>query len=248
LRERLEQLFALLLAHADAGVADGDRHEADGPSPLPSSLDGDLSLLGELAGIGEKVEQDLPRLGQIGINSADIAPDDVEGVALLVGERLHRARDLVDQQSEVERLHVQIDLARFDLREIEHTVDELEQVLGGRFDLLDIGCQLRDAPVGQLFFEQLGVEDDGVQRCAQLVAHAGQKGALGVARPLGRFPRAPFLIPRRLQLADLLHEALALVLGQCAHCDGTPPVGMEEAFGAMRDPESLPIVNGRGGR
>src|SRR5262249_16316582 len=60
LAELLEQLGLLLRSHADAGVSDRELNPAAsvGNSARPQP---DLTFLGELAGIAEEVEQDLPQ-------------------------------------------------------------------------------------------------------------------------------------------------------------------------------------------
>jgi hypothetical protein len=78
-----------------------------------------------------------------------------------------------------------LDLARLDLREVEHVVDELEQVhaaLGDRVERLELGRGHRAVAL-----EQLGVAEHAVERRAQLVAHAREELALRARRRLGRF-------------------------------------------------------------
>ena len=67
-----------------------------------------------------------------------------------------------------------VHLARLDQREIEHFVDQLEQIPSCLEDLVEVsllgGCRRRRAG-----FEQLGEPEDRVERRAQFVAHAGEK-------------------------------------------------------------------------
>src|SRR4029453_4791604 len=59
LAELLEQPGLLLSRHADAGIGDGHLNPvAAVPDPACSQLD--LAFLGELAGIAQEIEQDLP--------------------------------------------------------------------------------------------------------------------------------------------------------------------------------------------
>ena len=67
------------------------------------------------------------------------------------------------------------------------------------------------AVVFRLFLEQLAVENDGVQRRAQLVAHAGEELALGAGRRFGLPLRDAQLIDQRRQLLRVL--PLRLVRG-----------------------------------
>src|SRR5262249_1433425 len=60
LAELLEQLSLLLRSHANAGVGDGELDEGAAIAHL-ARLQLDLTLFGELAGIAQQVEQDLPQ-------------------------------------------------------------------------------------------------------------------------------------------------------------------------------------------
>ena len=77
-------------------------------------------------------------------------------------------------------------LAGFDLGEIEHIVDDAEQVGAGAlhgFGVFALGA-------GQAGFEQqLGHAKHAVHRCADLVAHARKERALGVVGRLGLLTR-----------------------------------------------------------
>src|SRR3546814_7452496 len=65
----------------------------------------------------------------------------------------------------------ELQLAGFDLREVEQIVDEAQQVLPGAVDVLRVLVVLRviERPEG-LRRHHLGKADDGVERRAQLVA------------------------------------------------------------------------------
>ena len=96
------------------------------------------------------------------------------------GERLH---GVAQQFTHGEFRRFQLDLARFDLGEVQDFVDDAQQRLAGfqhhrqQFPLavVQIGVQ-----------HQFADSDDRVQRGADLVAHVGQELALG---PIGRFGR-----------------------------------------------------------
>ena len=79
---------------------------------------------------------------------------------------------------------LQTEMFRFDLREIKNVVDDGEQVL----------CRIGNpaqAPLHARFdhlpAHQVGEADDGIQRCADFVAHVGQEGTFGAAGALGLF-------------------------------------------------------------
>src|SRR3546814_8331378 len=85
--------------------------------------------------------------------------------------------DLLDEHpaalyegAEVHLLLPELQLAGFDLREVEQIVDEAQQVLPGAVDVLRVLVVLRviERPEG-LRRHHLGKADDGVERRAQLV-------------------------------------------------------------------------------
>jgi hypothetical protein len=59
----------------------------------------------------------------------------------------------------------------------------------GRVDFLEVGSEVLITQVFGLLLQHLAVADDGVQRCAQLMAHVGEKLALGVVGPLSSSTR-----------------------------------------------------------
>ena len=138
----------------------------------------------ELAGIAQKVEQDLPQPHGIGCQHAKIVLRFHRELVLVLLRQLTRgADDLIDQRRQVHGFWVQLELAGFDLGEIEHLVDEAEQVLAGAVHALErLGGFFR-AEARRVGDHHLGQADDGVERRAQLVAHAGDELRLVLARP-----------------------------------------------------------------
>ena len=93
----------------------------------------------------------LRRICRVFIRSAVIVPTSDaavhrERVVVLLHQRLDRVEQLVDHRADLEGLERDRHLARFDLREIEDAVDQLEQVLAGRLDALEIGDEALAAP------------------------------------------------------------------------------------------------------
>ncbi len=79
--------------------------------------------------------------------------------------------------------HAQLHLLGFDLRQIQHLVDQAQKMLaalvhGRNAFLLRLGQAL-------VALENLRVAENAVERRAQLVAHARQKFALGAISRLG---------------------------------------------------------------
>ena len=98
LAELLEQLCLLLRGHPDAGVGDGELDEV-APIAHLAYRKLDLARFGELAGIAQQVEQDLPQPHGVHGQCAEVlwgVNDQV--VLVLLGKLSGGADDLVDQR------------------------------------------------------------------------------------------------------------------------------------------------------
>src|SRR5689334_3380565 len=71
LAERLEVPAVLLRAHADTAIRDAQLDRRGGPLE-PLDCESELTIMGELAGIAEHIEQALLQLGAVGTHAADI--------------------------------------------------------------------------------------------------------------------------------------------------------------------------------
>src|SRR5258708_1240313 len=71
LAERLEQPADLFLGHADTGVGDGETDDRSFRRFEPFDGKDELTVLGKLAGVAEKIEQALFQLGSVGAHAAD---------------------------------------------------------------------------------------------------------------------------------------------------------------------------------
>ena len=92
----------------------------------------------------------------------------------------------------------------FDFTEIEDVVDQLEQMHGIVMDVADEALLRVVERTLALLFEKFGESDDGVQRSAELVAHAGEELAFQLVGVLD-FAVAGFQF--LVGFADLLFEA-----------------------------------------
>jgi len=72
-------------------------------------------------------------------------------------------------------LWVELELSGLDLRQVEHLVDEAKQVSSSAVHALEWLLRLFGAEARRVFDHYLGQSDDGVERGAQLVAHAGDE-------------------------------------------------------------------------
>ena len=151
----------------------------------------------------EVVDRDRARLG--------VRREQVD--AGLGGERRDHRQRVDHDFLEVDRLHRDHHLARLDARQVEHVVDQREQMRAGVLDVLDaLELRHRRRP-GGVEAQQLGEAEHRVEGSAQLVAHARQELGLGA---VGRFERRPCLAlgTRDVQRGDVAqdhgHEDAAL--------------------------------------
>ncbi len=150
----------------------------------PRDVQRDGAVTGELRGVAQQVEENLPRFREVGVDRAEaaIAERDGQRVAVLADHGVDRADQLVDHLLHVERLEMQLHLAGFDLREIEDAVDQPEQMLARGLNFRQVRDILLTIFRDRAFLQQLAVKHDGVERGAQLVAHVGDELALRAGR------------------------------------------------------------------
>ena len=159
-----------------------------------------------------------------------------EGVALLLHQGADGGGDVLDQRLDLNVFRVGGHAVGLDLREVEHVVDEAEQVAGVGLYLPDIGEHGGVAGVLHLLLQHLAVADDGGQRRAKLVAHVGEELALRAVGGLGGVLGGVQLGLGELALGDvgvsagpLAHRAV-LQQGDAAHGHGAPlAVGAAQA-------------------
>src|SRR4029079_14641071 len=72
LREVLEQAARLLRGHPDPGVADPEANPFAAVVRLAQCVEPNGPTLGELAGVAQEVEQDLPQPGQVAPDHAEV--------------------------------------------------------------------------------------------------------------------------------------------------------------------------------
>src|SRR5262249_21523054 len=184
LSEVLEQFRLLFGGQADAGIRDGKLHPVAAVRHL-AHAQGDLALLRELAGIAQEIEQNLlePQ-GVRGERAHVFLGLDDEAVLVLLGELSRGADDLIDKPGQIDRLGIEFELAGFDLRKVEYLVYETQEVGPRGIHTAQRFQRLFGAEARRVGDHHLGQADDGVERGAQLVAHAGEELRLVLARQL----------------------------------------------------------------
>ena len=179
-RGRLHKAFLRFLVHAAPRVGNGDEEGAFVGilSALEVDLQGDLALLGELDRVVQQMEEDLPHALRIDLKIRHVfvpvaekcdglaRHGDVKGMQDLFGPVVEVGQDRFDDER-----------VGFESGAVDHVADELKQGASAGRD--GVAGSVALLLVGEPFFQELGVTDDGVQRSADVVADAGEKIALG---------------------------------------------------------------------
>ena len=130
---------------------------------------------------------------------------------------------VLDAGAQIERLALQLQLAGFDLGEVEDVVDDREQRFAAGIDRLHVTVLL---VVQRGFQQQAGHGDDAVHGRADLVAHVGQELRLGARGGFGGDAG-------RQQFAVGLRQFILQVLGAQDRPQPGPQFGRLEGFGQV---------------
>src|SRR2546428_1825467 len=165
---------------ADAGV--GDRNLGRVRKTRSGDADGPACRR-ELDRVGDEVQEHLLELAGVRFDVAKTGGDALEADRFLGRQRPYCVANLVDDIGDRNHLEPQLHLAGFDFGEVEDVVDEAEQVLAARVDLLEESqpCRRRMLSIRRVD-EKLGEAKDRIQWGPQLVAHACQEHALVLVR------------------------------------------------------------------
>jgi hypothetical protein len=135
-----------------------------------------------LDGVRQEVEQHLHEPLPVGVREGALRPRRlVQGHAVLLGQRPHEAERLAQHRGDGHRLEREVLAPGLDAGDLEHLVDEPQQV-APRLEDVPHRLALRRRQLGAR--QQLGEAEDRVHRRAQLVAHPAQELALRPVRPL----------------------------------------------------------------
>ncbi len=215
-REGLEDAVDLVGRHAGAGVLDLER----GEFARVAQPQRDLACAGELDGVAQQVDQDLPHPLLVGAHHLGHLARRVEaeGQPLLGRLQLEHVGQLAHGLGEMHRPRVQRELAGLDVGDVERAFDQRQQVLAAALDhghgLLAVRRH------GGVFAHQLRIAEDGIERRAQLVADGADVAALGLVGVIGLLARDVGAVLGGLQRAvgflvefDLAHEQARLTVG-----------------------------------
>ena len=138
----------------------------------------------ELDGIGQQVDEDLAQARHVAHQRLGRAVFDQVGQVevLFLRARRHQVERVFDTAAQVEHLLLELELAGFGLRMVEHVVDDLQQGFAAG---ADGACEVALVGRHRRVQQQRGHADHGVQRGADLVADVGQEQALRAHRRLG---------------------------------------------------------------
>src|SRR5262249_23628250 len=142
----------------------------------------DLALFRELTGIAQEIEQNLLEPHGVRSERAEVLLGlNDEAVLVLFCELSGGGGDLIDKPPPIYRLRIWVGLTGFDLREVKYLVDEAKEVAAGGIHTPQRFQRLLRAEARGVGDHHLGQADDGVERRAQLVAHARKELRLVLA-------------------------------------------------------------------
>ena len=191
------------IGHANAIGSVRDRIRVDG--------DGHAAGVRELHRVADEIDEHLAQLRRIRLNRPHRRRDDrLHRDAVLESTVSELHERILDEIADFDHGELQRDLPRLDLRQIQNVVDEREQLHAVGADALEV-AQVDRLEIPRLVLaEHVREADDGVERRAELVAHACEELALGRIRRLRLFLRAHELAIRAaagLDIAERHHGA-----------------------------------------
>ncbi len=195
-------------------------------------MDADVAFRGKADRVGKKVDQNLPQAGDIAGKTGWQVGRNVPVKFDLLFARLerHAIDRFLDQHLKIERMVLQLELARLDLGEIENVADDGQERVGALADGLRVILLLRVELGAE---QQTGHADDRIHRGADFVAHVGQEFRLGLVGLLGGVLRGDQLFLDLLALGDVLGDAA--IGDQLA-------LGIVEWRAAGREPDDIPLL------
>ena len=158
---------------------------ASGSDSLHTDRQADIATLRRvLYRIGQEIQQDLTDPQRIAVQFSACEILRLDRKALMVGRRQREdyGVQFVKKLLQIECLHVDHQLAAFDLGHIQHIVDKPQQMLTGRRDLCSVIPHL--SRIVSRLRQQRRKAGNSVHRSADVVRHIGQKTALRLVSTL----------------------------------------------------------------
>ena len=185
----------------------------------------------ELDGVREQVEDDLAEAPLVAGHQVDVRCElERELNAVLDRAFAHHHDAAFERLAQREAGELELDLPGLDLRQVEHVVDQREQMVARGEDVVEVLLLLLVDLAEHPLPQHLREADDRVQRGAQLVRHARQELALVPARRL-ELPVQPVQLV--VHAVDVRRERAELVAVR-----NIEPAG-EIALGDLRKPASV---------
>ena len=185
LRKGLEQPLAVLGRDADAGVGDRKANQGVVIGLLDEgAVHDDFATLGELHRVADEIREDLPQTSGVASHPRrEVRVRQVRELqALSVGAFGEQLEHVLHRDAELEVGLLEVELAGLYLGEVQDVVDDRQEPFPGPAHRLGVLSLLS----GQRGVQQEpGHPDDAVHGCADLVAHRGEKSALGATRLFG---------------------------------------------------------------
>ena len=163
---------------------------------------------GELDGVADEVDEDLSEFAFVAVDAERGfgGEFEAEGEALLGAEGAEGGLDAGCELAEVEIGGVMFHAAGLDFGEVEDFIDETEDVLAAGLDA-ESGVELVGGE-GGVSAHELGVAEDGVERGADFMTHAGQEIGFGFVGGggggFGALADGDFLLESSIGAADIV--------------------------------------------
>ncbi len=175
------------LAHADAGILDGEievRVSGRRHGSLTDPHGDQAAGAGIFDGIAQEVQQHLvqPQLVAVDFLVDHVHRIDIEFQLLCPDIRLNDIAEPVEDVGQAAFLLVQMHLAALYAAHVQDIVNQAQQMVAGGHDLLQVFLHL--IPVAYMGHGQGGEAHDGVHGGADIVGHIGEEDALGLAGPV----------------------------------------------------------------
>src|SRR5215469_4727947 len=140
------------------------------------SLNSDLASVRELDGVANEIDQDLRQAPSITAARGQLRSYLHFKHELFVGcQGLKRAADVLGNVLNAVVGEFEFQLTSLDLGQVEHIIDETQQVLAVGLKAFEYAQHLFGRLAVSAIRHQFGVAQDGVERGAQLVAHIGEE-------------------------------------------------------------------------